>query len=142
MTERRINQYVVDASVAVKWFAREDGSERAREVLRRGEAGEVTLHAPDLLLYEVGNALARGKGVSAASVRDALGLLRQSCIEWHALDEEIIEEAALFTERYGITFYDAAYAALADREDAVLLSANPKDHKQIREVRVQTLSLS
>ena len=43
---------VVDASVAFKWFAQEDGTDRALQLLERGEP----IVAPDLIVAEVGNA--------------------------------------------------------------------------------------
>jgi predicted nucleic acid-binding protein len=43
---------VVDASVAFKWFAQEDGTYRALELLARDEP----IVAPDLIIAEVCNA--------------------------------------------------------------------------------------
>lgn len=43
---------VVDASVAVKWFVEEDGSDRALQLLESGEP----IVAPDLVLAEMVNA--------------------------------------------------------------------------------------
>ena len=41
---------VVDTSVAVKWFVKEDGRERALRVVDATDR-----HAPDLIVAEVGN---------------------------------------------------------------------------------------
>lgn len=50
-------QYVIDASVAVKWFLPELHSDKA-EVLLKGFLTEgLSLTAPDLLVPEVGNTL-------------------------------------------------------------------------------------
>jgi predicted nucleic acid-binding protein len=57
----------------------------------------------------------------------------------HPVDRLLIERCAFFTEQYGVTFYDAAYAALAENLEAVLVTADTKDHKKIREVRVRVL---
>ncbi|MEM3995420.1 MAG: type II toxin-antitoxin system VapC family toxin, partial [Thermofilum sp.] len=48
---------VVDASVVVKWFVEEEGSDRALEVRDRYVSGELKLIAPELLPFEVLNAL-------------------------------------------------------------------------------------
>ena len=45
--------FVVDASVAVKWFVQEELRAEARELLRRDEA----LYAPALVLAEISNTL-------------------------------------------------------------------------------------
>lgn len=44
--------FVVDASVAVKWFIEDNDSARARQLL----AGDEALIAPDLVIAEVCNA--------------------------------------------------------------------------------------
>ena len=142
MTGKRTDNtrgYVIDASVAVKWFSKEAGSREARTILEKCESGSVELHAPDLLLYEVGNALVRGKGLDAVFVKDALVLLLQSKIKFSPLDDMLIGRAAEISEKHRLTFYDAAYVALADTESATLLSANPKDHKKVEGVRVKIL---
>lgn len=130
---------VVDASVAVKWFSREHGGVRARSFLRRHIAGTVHLIAPDLLIYEVGNALVRGKQLSARSVRDALAILQQSGVEMVPLTEAMIARAAEWCEAKRLTFYDAAYLAVAAEFSIPLLSANPKDQGVVEGIEVKKL---
>ena len=48
---------VVDASVVVKWFSDEEGSDRALKLRDGHIGGELSLVAPELILYEVTNAL-------------------------------------------------------------------------------------
>jgi hypothetical protein len=48
-----VSLFVVDASVAIKWFLPEIHSDAALRLL----AGEHTLHAPDLIFSEFGNVL-------------------------------------------------------------------------------------
>lgn len=50
-------QYVLDCSVAIKWFLPEVLSDKALEVLRRFRAGTDSLVAPDLFLVEFGHVL-------------------------------------------------------------------------------------
>ena len=50
-----VARFVVDASVAIKWFVPEIHAEAARRLLREG----ITLLAPDLIWAEVANALWR-----------------------------------------------------------------------------------
>lgn len=138
-TNEEKRHYVVDASIAVKWFCLEEGSSAARDILEKGQGGKIRLLAPSLLLYEVGNALGRGKRLEGKDVIDALNLLLRSCIEFVDLDRSMIEEAAGFMEKYVLTFYDASYAAIAYERGAVLISANPKDHKNIKEIEFESL---
>jgi len=57
LERKKVRKYVLDASVAVKWFVDEEASDRAR-LLRNGFlAGKSEIAAPDLLKYEVATAL-------------------------------------------------------------------------------------
>ncbi|MDG6973085.1 MAG: type II toxin-antitoxin system VapC family toxin, partial [Nitrososphaerota archaeon] len=61
---------VVDASVAVKWFTREEFSDSAARLLAMHREGKVSLASPYLLTYEVANAvMARAGGVSPPMLR-------------------------------------------------------------------------
>lgn len=134
-TKRTENSFVIDASVAVKWFSQEIGSVVARDILKSAEMGKTRLFAPDILLYEVGNALWKGKKIEGAKIKKTLLFLRNSVLEFFPLDEAQIEWGVTFMEKYNLTFYDAAYAALSYEWNAPLISANPKDHEKIQEVR-------
>ncbi|MEK7090270.1 MAG: type II toxin-antitoxin system VapC family toxin [Patescibacteria group bacterium] len=133
------NIYVIDASIAVKWFSHEQGSNVARTILKEGVDGKIELLTSDLLMYEVGNALARGKKLGASEILTALIMLQNSCLRFVALDVSMMEHSATFADKYGITFYDAVYAALALRENAILLTANPKDQGKISEIKIKKI---
>lgn len=134
-----MQQYVIDASVAVKWFCEESGRQKALEISRRAKLGDIALYAPDLLLYEVGNVLWKGKKFNAEEIQRALLALRKTNVEFFALEGNIIEFAALFTTKYDITFYDASYAALAYKFGIPLITENSKDQGKIKEVKVKSL---
>lgn len=139
-TEKEGRAFVIDASIAVKWFSFEKGSSAARKLLEEGQMEKIQLVAPDLLLYEVGNALGRGKGLGAKNVIDALDLLFRSSIEFVKLDKRMVERTAAFMESYVLTFYDACYAAIAYERGAALISANPRDHRKIKEIIFRELT--
>lgn len=138
-TSQAEKQYVVDASVAVKWFCLEEGSSMARAMLEKGQMGKIRLFAPSLLLYEVGNALGRGKKLQAKDVIDALDLLARSSIEFVDLNRRVIERAAGFMEKYVLTFYDASYTAIAYEWNCPLVTADVKGHKKIKEIVVKAI---
>ncbi len=50
-------EVVVDASVVVKWFVKEEGSEEALRLRDRYVEGEIQIIAPELITFEVLNAL-------------------------------------------------------------------------------------
>jgi predicted nucleic acid-binding protein len=115
---------VLDASVVVKWFLDEEGSEAARAL----RSADLAVSAPHLLLLEVANVFwrhVRKGALEIATGSDVLSVLGEAPIEWH-------EDAALFKEAYrlatelGRTVYDSLYLALAVRLDSVLITADRK----------------
>ncbi|HHQ40981.1 MAG TPA: PIN domain-containing protein [Chromatiales bacterium] len=112
--------WVVDASVAVKWFVEEPGSEAARAVLARGEP----LLAPDLIVPEVANTAwkkaARGEITRAHGERivQALPLMLDRIVP----AAELVGRAYGLAVRHGHPVYDALYLALAEQADARLVT--------------------
>ncbi|MEK7542660.1 MAG: type II toxin-antitoxin system VapC family toxin [Patescibacteria group bacterium] len=139
-TNRNGNTYVLDASVAVKFFAEEEGSETARALWRKAEMGEIRLLAPDLLLYEIGNVLGKAKRLQEPTIIEALHLLFESSLEFFPPEERTLDIAEGFMKKYEVTFYDASYAALAYKFGIPLISENPKDHGKIKEIEVKNLA--
>jgi predicted nucleic acid-binding protein len=114
--------WLVDASVAVKWFLpldREPDGELARSAI-----GRLAMRTTALAVHEVGNVLTSHSGWPAARIAKALDLLLEICgdpVELRPEDHPLAAELAL---RHGLTFYDASYAAIARRLDRQLLSAD------------------
>ena len=114
--------WVVDASVAVKWFLpveREPDGELARKAI-----GRLAMRTTALAVHEVGNVLTVHSGWSAEKIAAALDLLIEICgdpIELLPADHRIAADLAL---AHNLTFYDASYAAIARRTDRRLLSAD------------------
>jgi len=112
---------VSDASVVLKWFRDEGETEVAesRALVDRYGQGEIGLFVLDLTAYEIGNALVRGRRASAAAVRVVLDGLAAICPQVRPTPEEL-RLAATLAETHGLTFYDAAYAAVARSRGAEL----------------------
>lgn len=101
---------VVDASVVVQWFRPEPGHETSRDLL--GRATRTDLLAIPIMRMEVANVLLRRYRLPRAEVAAADRLVDQATIEVDLTRYErrlTIELAA----DYGLTIYDALYAAVA-----------------------------
>lgn len=116
---------VLDASVVLKWFYEEEASEIAREYQHRHLRGE-TVHAPDLVLYEMANSLSCKPGVRPEYIDEALDLLQRTAIMIHWPSYAGIKESAVIASRLGITVYDAAYLALSRELGVPLVTADKK----------------
>ncbi len=109
----------VDASMAVKWVAPEEHSDKAKDLYRAAiEAGE-RLVAPPLLPIEVVNILRqkmRGAQTSL-TLREALQLVEQFMalpVEL-SVPDRLYQHALEMADKYGLpAAYDAHYIALAE----------------------------
>lgn len=107
---------VVDTSVVFKWYRQTDDEEhvaQALALLNDHLDGLTALSAPDLLIYELGNLLSlKREYVSEPPVT----ILRRTLLlelQIHPIDQLLAERALAAAERYGVTFYDASFLALA-----------------------------
>jgi len=113
---------VSDASVVLKWFHSEDEEEvdAARALLEAHKERTIALTVLDLTVYEVGNALMRGRaGVSAEQAATVVEALVEICPAVCPTPDEM-RAASRLAERHDLTLYDAAYAAVAQSRSAEL----------------------
>jgi len=114
--------WIVDASIALKWFlpvSREPGAELARSAV-----GRLAMRTTALAIHEVGNVLTRHSGTSAEQVVKALGVLLEICGDPLPLEPEDHQATVELALMHDLTFYDASYAAVAQRTGRRLLSAD------------------
>jgi predicted nucleic acid-binding protein len=114
--------WVVDASVALKWFLPAEREPDAE--LARAAVGRLTMRTTDLAVYEVAHVLTTQSGWDAGRIEEALTLLTEICgtpLELRPEDRRLAAELAL---SHGLTFYDASYAAIARRFGRKVLSAD------------------
>ena len=123
---------VLDASVGVKWFRAEPGSDAALDLLLSHGRGEVELVVPSLFVYElVAVATRTMSATDAHAFWDRFMSWRVSVVE---VGGELVHEALAMSERLGCSFYDALAPALASRLDAQLCSADRRAHGEWPEV--------
>ncbi len=114
--------WIVDASVAVKWFLpieREPDGERARALI-----GQLPMRTTSLGFYEVGNVLTIHSGWPGEKVAAALDLLLEICGDPFAMSADDHRVAADLALAHDLSFYDASYVAIARRLGRGLLSAD------------------
>jgi predicted nucleic acid-binding protein len=113
---------IVDASIATKWVANEPKSDEARALYLSDDC-----LAPSLILAEVGNALwkkHRQQLITVAQARAAI-----SALPGHLQLFDIIplaEHALEFALALRHPIYDCYYLALAERESAMLVTADER----------------
>lgn len=115
---------VSDANVVLKWFHSEGEDEvgPARALLDAHKERTVVLSVLDLTVYEVGNALMRGRaGASAEQAATVIEALAEICPSIRPSPEEM-KAASRLAERHKLTLYEAAYAAVAQDRSAELVT--------------------
>ena len=105
---------MIDASVVVKWFAEELGTQSALKLRGEHVDGVRTLMAPDLLLYEVANALRYKPGFGVEKVVRAIVDLMDIQVDLIVPSRELVERSSDLAYAYGVSVYDSCYLALSE----------------------------
>lgn len=106
-------KYVLDASVVIKWFVKEEDSEVAIELLNEYNEGKCEIAVPDLLIYEVANVLRYNPRFSHADTLRCIQSIHNLDLDIVDLTEIIVEFALRISYERKISFYDALYVAVA-----------------------------
>lgn len=121
--------FVADASVAIKWFVKEELHEPALDLLDRRDL----LHAPDLVVVEVAN-IAWKKCIKGEIPRDQAEYIAaaiQGCFRYFQPSETLIERALDIALTINHPIYDCLYLACAEQSDGVLVTADTRFYKAI-----------
>ncbi len=134
---------VLDASVAVRWVVREEGSDEAAALLER----DVTWITPRLLLTEAASALRRkvaDNALAPASAGQSLDALLQAVADGVIRlidDERVIAQALLLALSLQHKVPDCVYLALAEREGAGIATADDRLARLARSRGVHVLQV-
>jgi predicted nucleic acid-binding protein len=123
--------YVVDASVAVKWFVTEAFSDQAARLLDAAS----TLIAPELLFAEVTNALwalCRRGDITPADFAEAVGVLKTAPITVPVPMRQLAASAARLAADLDHPADDCFYLALAMQEQHPVVTADQRFHDVVR----------
>lgn len=116
--------WVVDASVAVKWFVEETGSAAARTVLASGKP----VIAPDLIVPETCNTAWKKVARGDISREQAEAIVRILPLSFDRLapTAPLSSRALELALRFNHPAYDCFYLALAESENWVLVTDDRK----------------
>jgi predicted nucleic acid-binding protein len=131
--ERAPKTLVVDASVVAKWFIPEEDSDKAIRLRNRHIEGSLTLMAPDLIVYEVANALAYHPDVADEDLREDVEALFMIDLDLVFPSTELMASIAEGARRHAISVYDSSYLALAEFTATNLVTADRRLYEKVEE---------
>lgn len=127
--------FIIDASVAIRWFVEEEFDANAELVLNRVLDNPTNFAVPELFAFEVYSVLSRihpeGQDVFVKAVLPLLnsGIFRQP------MTESLAIEAGRYVT-LGLTGYDACYAAMAKEFEGCWLTFDQKAHRLIESEKI------
>lgn len=123
--------FVLDASVAVKWFLSPKAESLAAEALALYEEyleRKINFIVPDIFWAEVGSAFwkaCRLGRIQKASAQEAITALVKCELATFSI-EALLERAFLIATTFDRSVYDALYVALAVQSGAELITADER----------------
>lgn len=143
MSDNGHRAVVVDSSFAVKWLITEPGSTQAIAQRSQWHQEHLVPASPDVLLIELHNIF--WKKLQRSELKPTAAVFTRGPrfgldINWFAF-EPLLPLAWQLACGCAISIYDALYAALAQRLDAIFYTADVRLADRLRQaIRVQTLA--
>ena len=117
---------ILDASVAIAIIRREPSRPTLLAVLRETATGQGDRVVPDHFWLEVANVLIRRYGVTPAEAVEQLRVVDDFDLRSIRIDRPMLLVALDLQARFKLSSYDAAYLAVAESEDARLLTLDAR----------------
>lgn len=116
-------RYVLDSYAVLALLQQERGSEKVAHLAQQAQVQAITLSMTWVNLGEVAYIVERrwGKG----KLYQILGMIGGTGISFISAERELTLSAASFKAKFSLSYADAFAAALALREDAVLVTGDP-----------------
>ena len=132
---------VTDTSVFVKWLnqANEQNLDNADKILQEVKSGQVEIVVPELMKYEIGNVLLKGKQLTSNQAYVSLGTAYSLPVTFVSESEKQAKETYALAYDLNITYYDASFLSLAQQYGATLITDNLKDQGKTSGVKVVSL---
>jgi predicted nucleic acid-binding protein len=127
--------FVLDASVAVRWYLAGEAHASADAILQRVIAEPEIFAVPELFFFEVLAVLGRVQPSPAEAYRDAFLPVVEAGIFRHPMTAGLAEQASAFLAA-GLTGHDACYAGLAVELGARWITFDRRAHELIQDREV------
>jgi predicted nucleic acid-binding protein len=144
--KKPVNGYVLDTSVVIKWFSSHEEADmenalRLRDVIITTDC---VVTVPDLLFYELGNALRHNPNFTCEDVKDALSAIGDMGFVVKGVDPALIARALEIAYQFNTTVYDSYFMAMAESVESPFVTADYRFYEKVKKagniVRLDKLS--
>ena len=133
--EKLSGDFVLDSSVIVKWFCEEEYTHLAIKFRDGYAKGDVDIALPDLVIYEISNALRYNKKLTQEDVINSVNSIIDLGIDIIVPTKKVIESAIYLAFECDITLYDAYFVGLAKELGFEFVTADEDFYKKIRNLK-------
>ena len=130
--------WVVDASVAVRWFLKNESHPHADSILSRVIDRPEDFAVPELFCFEVYSVLCIVHPTGQSVFLDGMIPILNSGIFRQPMTESLANQAAVYVKK-GLTGYDACYAALAKEMKGTWLTFDNKAQQCLAKEKISHL---
>ncbi len=130
---------VLDSSIVIKWFCQEDNTEKALQIREKFSNGDINISFPDLIIYEISNALRYNKTLTEKDIEDSINSIMDLNAEIIVPTKELTKLAISIAKRHNMTVYDSYYLALAKELNFSLLTADEELYNKAKDLEVVNL---
>lgn len=132
---------VTDTSVFIKWLNQdnEQNIEKADKILQEVKAGKTQIFVPELIKYELGNVLLKGKQLAPNQAFVSLGTAYSLPVTFIADSEQQANDTYSLAYSHGLSYYDASFMSLAKNYNATLVTDNLKHQSKDSSIKVVAL---
>lgn len=130
---------ILDASVILKWFVTEEGSDTALQFRDRHISGEERIIVPPLLFYEIANVLRYHEQLPDEELLILFEILKDLEISTIYPSFSEFEETMLYARSKKISVYDATYIVLARNIGCELITADQRLVRAVDESFMKSL---
>ena len=126
---------VVDASVALKWFVDEIGTEKALKVRDRLK-NQVIPIVPSLFFYEIANVLRYKPEFGSTDTKNIIQALNDFQFRIEPFEQGLANLTIELAYQYGITIYDACYIAIGKKNQVDFVTADKELYSKLKSERI------
>ena len=131
---------VADASVVVKWFVEEEHTDAALRLRDDYVDRTVDIVSPDLLPYEVLNALRYSPGLGENQLNEIVEALDKYSLWLTPFEGDLTRACVENSMRHGISVYDSAYISLGQIKEIPVYTADRRLMNRVGDERIMHIS--